>query len=328
MLHSTWAAAIVPVIKADGRIRICGDYKTTVNKVSKPDSYPIPRTEDLLATLGGGKGKLYTKLDLSQAYQQVLLDDESKPYLIINTHHGLFTYNRLPFGVKSAPGIFQRVIESILNGVPCVIVRMDYILISGLDDDDHLKNLQEVLTRLSAAGLRLNRFKCTFMAVEVLYCGRRASADGTRPNEENIEAIVSAPSLSSVTELRSYLGMLNFYNMDLPHLATTLEPLHRLLRKNSHWNWTPEAQVTFEKKTKQLLTSSSFLTHYDESLELILACDSSPYGVGAMISHVMDDGSENPIGSRTLNSAERNYSQFDKEGLVNCAVMGRCFNIW
>ena len=296
-----------------------GKPSGTVQRLScsKLDSYPIPRTEDLLATLGGGKGKLYTKLDLSQAYQQVLLDDESKPYLTINTHRGLFTYNRLPFGVKSAPGIFQRVIESKLNGVPCVIVRMDDILISGLDDVDHLKNLQEVLTRLSAAGLRLNRSKCTFMAAEVLYCGRRVSSEGTRPNEENIEAIVRAPSPSSVTELRSYLGMLNFYNMDLPHLATTLEPLHRLLRKNSYWNWTPEAQVAFEK-TKQLLTSSSFLTHYDESRELILACDSSPYGVGAVISHVMDDGSEKPIAfaSRTLNSAERNYSQLDKEGLA------------
>lgn len=94
----------VPVAKPNGNVRICGDYKLTVNQVSKLDNYPIPKTEDLLATLGGGE-KL-TKLDMSQAYQQMTLDEESRKFTTINTHKGLFQYNRLPFGVSSAPGIF------------------------------------------------------------------------------------------------------------------------------------------------------------------------------------------------------------------------------
>ncbi|KAK3751535.1 hypothetical protein QZH41_019421, partial [Actinostola sp. cb2023] len=126
---SEWAAPIVPVLKPNGSIRICGDYKCTVNQVSKLDNYPIPKTEDLLATLGGGNK--FTKLDMSQAYQQMTLDEQSKSYTTINTHKGLYQYNRLPFGISSAPGIFQRTMESLLQGIPHVIVRIDDILVSA-----------------------------------------------------------------------------------------------------------------------------------------------------------------------------------------------------
>ena len=148
-----WAAPIVPVVKQDGSVRICGDYKSTVNQVSKLDNYPIPKTEDLLATLGGGNK--FTKLDMSQAYQQLLLDEDSKKYTTINTHKGLYQYNRLPFGVSSAPGIFQRTMENLFQGIPHVVVRVDDILVRSKDDPDHLANLEMVLSRLSTAGLKL-----------------------------------------------------------------------------------------------------------------------------------------------------------------------------
>ena len=118
---SDWAAPIVPVLKSDGEsIRICGDFKVTVNQVSKLDQYPIPKIEDLFTKLAGGK--TFTKLDMSQAYQQLVLDKESRKYVVINTHRGLFRYNRLPFGVSSAPGIFQRTMENLLQGIPGVVV--------------------------------------------------------------------------------------------------------------------------------------------------------------------------------------------------------------
>ena len=106
--YSRWAAPIVPVLKSDGTVRICGDYKQTINKAAHCDNYPLPCTEDLLATPngGGGGGQKFTKLDLSHAYQQILLDNESREYLTVNTHCGLFQSIRLQFGVHSASGVF------------------------------------------------------------------------------------------------------------------------------------------------------------------------------------------------------------------------------
>ena len=129
---SEWAAPIVPVVKRDGSIRICGDYKVTINKAAKVDSYPLPRIEDLFATLG--KGKTYTKLD-----QQIELDDKSKELATINTQKGLYRYCRLPFGVSSAPTIFQRTIEGILHSIPNVAVYMyiDDILVTGSSESKH-----------------------------------------------------------------------------------------------------------------------------------------------------------------------------------------------
>ena len=120
-----WAAPIVPIVKEDKSIRVCGDYKATVNQAAKLDNYPIPKAEDLFATLNGGD-KL-SKLDMSQAYQQIPLEDQSKKFTTINTHKGLFQFNRLPYGVSSSPGIFQRTMENLLQGIPFVVVRVDDI---------------------------------------------------------------------------------------------------------------------------------------------------------------------------------------------------------
>ena len=126
---ANWAAPIVPVIKKDGSVRICGDYKVTINQATNVDSYPLPKIDDLLASLG--LGKIFSKLDHAHAYQQVLLDEESRRYVVVNTHKGLYQYNRLPFGVSSAPSIFQRTIEEVLQGIPHVCVYLDDILIAG-----------------------------------------------------------------------------------------------------------------------------------------------------------------------------------------------------
>ena len=110
--HSDWAAPIVPVVKKDGPVRICGDYRLTVNCAAKPDTYPLPRVDDIFASLSGGK--IFSKLDLANAYQQVPLDSQSKQLVTINTHKGLYCYNRLPFGISAAPSIFQHTMENVL----------------------------------------------------------------------------------------------------------------------------------------------------------------------------------------------------------------------
>ena len=139
-----WAAPVVPVLKQDKKsLRLCGDFKLTVNKASKLDKYPIPKIEDLFARLTGGKS--FSKLDMSQAYQQLVLDEESHEYVMINTHRGPYRYNRLPFGVSSASGIFQQVMESILRGLPGVVVYLDDILITAPTDEEHVGTLAVVV---------------------------------------------------------------------------------------------------------------------------------------------------------------------------------------
>ena len=141
---SDWAAPIVPVVKSNGSIRICDDYKLTIHQVAETDTYPLPRI-DLFASLLEGKSS--TKLDLAHAYQQIPFDAESKKYTTINSHKGLYSYNRLPFGVASVPSIFQRTMENILQGLPHVCVYIDDILVTGATDEEHLRNLEEVLAR-------------------------------------------------------------------------------------------------------------------------------------------------------------------------------------
>ena len=226
-----WAAPIVAVVKSDkSSIRICGDFSVTINPVSKLDRYPIPKVEDLFTRLK--KGKYFSKLDLSQAYQQVLLQEDSKNLVVINTHRGLFRYTRLPFGISSAPGIFQRVIESLLKGIDGVVAYMDDILITGNSEENHLKALDEVLSRLDKAGLRVKQAKCEFMRESVTYLGHRIDADGLHPLPDRVRAIQEAPTPTSVQTLKSYLGMLTYYNKFLPSPSTVLRPLHYLLRKD------------------------------------------------------------------------------------------------
>ena len=154
--HSEWATPLVARMKADKKsIRLCGDFKVTVNPVAKLDRYPVPKVEDLFATLK--RGRLFTKLDLRHAYQQLPLDEDSKKYVVINTTKGLFRYTRLPYGISSAPGIFQREMEHLFQGIPGVVVYLDDILITGEDEVSHLRTLESVLGRLSETGLKVKK---------------------------------------------------------------------------------------------------------------------------------------------------------------------------
>ena len=209
MEFAEWAAPIVPVVKRDGSVRICGDYKVSVNRAAKVDAYPLPRIEDLFASLNGGTR--FTKLDLAHAYQQVPLDEESKNLVAVNTHKGLYRYHRLPLGVSSAPSIFQRIMENILCDIPHVYVYIDDILITGKTETDHLETLDKVLQRLGEAGLKLKRNKCSFMLSSVECLGHSISAEGLHPTKEKIRAILDAPAPQNVTQLRSFLGLVNYY---------------------------------------------------------------------------------------------------------------------
>ena len=138
---------------------------------------------------------------------------------------GHFRYNRLPFSISSAPGIFQQVMENLLRGIPRVIVYLDGILITEDNEEEHLSTLNAVLTRLQESGLPLKRGKCTFLAPSVEYLGYCIDKQGLHPTNEKVKAIKEAPATKNITQLKAYLGLLSYYSRFLPHLPSILAPL-------------------------------------------------------------------------------------------------------
>nr|XP_024658736.1 uncharacterized protein K02A2.6-like [Maylandia zebra] len=306
---------IVPVNKKDGSVRLCGAFKVTLNSQLCVDKYLLPRIEDLFASLAGGQH--FSKLDLANAYLQMEVEEESKKLLTISTQKGLFRFNRLPFGVAPSPALFQKAMDQVLLGLPYTHCYLDDILVSGPDKQTHLRTLKAVLGRLEDYGLRLKQEKCLFFQESVEYLGHIIDAAGLHKSPEKVRAVMEAPAPADVSQLRSFLGMLNYYGRFIPDLATVLKPLNELLSKEKKWQWTSACESAFQK-AKERLASPKILTHYNPELPLRLACDASPYGVGAVLSHVMPDGQERPIAyaSRTLSEAERNYAQIEREALA------------
>ena len=223
----------------------------------------------------------------------------------------------LPYGISAAPAIFQRVMDGLLAGLPGTVVFFDDILVTGKTESEHIENLERVLSKLQQAGLRLKLSKCEFNKEMIRYLGFIIDKNGLHTDDEKAESVLNAPEPSNVSELKSYLGMLNFYHKFLPSVADLLEPLHVLLRQDVEWKW-EESQRSAFIASKQLLASAEVLTHFNNELPLVMSVDASPYGVEAVLAHVMPDGSERPIAykSRSLNDAERGYAQVEKEGLA------------
>ncbi|XP_017469325.1 PREDICTED: uncharacterized protein K02A2.6-like [Rhagoletis zephyria] len=178
--NSDWGTPLVPVVKPNGDLRICGDYKSTINKYLSDVRYPLPRIDELFASM---QGQLFSKLDLSNAYNQLVLDEASQMLCAWSTHVGIFKMTRLPFGVKPAAAIFQKTIENILRGIPNVVNYLDDIVITGSDFSDHVKTIETVLTKLRAVGLRLN-----------------ANRNGLTKNKDRVKSVVDAPVPQNVSE--------------------------------------------------------------------------------------------------------------------------------
>ena len=210
------------------------------------------------------------------------MNDNSKSYLTINTHKGLYSYNRLVFGISASPSIWQRTMDQVLKGIPNTSCILDDIIITGKTDDEHLKTLEAVLQRLMDYNLRVNEAKCKFFQEEITYCGHKIDANGLHKMQDKIEAVINAPKPENVTQLRAFLGLVNYYSHFLPNLASVLRPLYQLLKQNVKFIWTETAQKAFQN-VKEMITSDIVLTH-DPDLPVKLACDSSSYGLEAVIS--------------------------------------------
>lgn len=209
--YSEWATPIVVVRKKDGSLRICGDYRSTVNQAVKSNVYPLPTSKELFAKLG--KGRFFSKLDLAQAYQQLVVDDTTAELLTINTVQGLYKVRRLPYGVSVAPGLFQRAMDTILAGLPKVAVYLDDILVVSETAKEHERMLTDVFERLAKAGLRVQANKCELFQESLEFLGHRIDKCGIYPSEVKVEAIHKAPAPTNKKELQAFLGMVNFYNI-------------------------------------------------------------------------------------------------------------------
>lgn len=310
--HSDYASPIVPVLKRNGTVRLCADYSVSINKQLVVEQYPLPTANELFSKLHGGQK--FTKLDLSMAYNQFMLSEDSQSITCINTHRGLYKYTRLAFGLKSAPAVFQRAMEGLLAGMDGVLCLLDDVLITGSDEKQHLDRVHAVLKRLQAAGLTLQKEKCAFFQDEVSYLGYVISKNGLKKSSDKVEAMGNAPAPKNVNELQSFLGLVNYYRNFVPGASIILSPLYELLRKGIKWHWSSEHENAFNT-IKRVLASDQVLAHFNPNAKVILTVDASPTGLSAMLSQIEPDGSERPVSfaSRSLNAAEKRYSQIQKE---------------
>ena len=223
-------------------------------------------------------GISFTKLDLSHAYLQLQLDDKTKDYLVVNTHKGLVKYTHIPFGITSAPAIFQRTVDNLLQGMKHVVVYINDILITGETEEEHLNTLNEVLTRLESAGVRLKQSKCAFMVPEVVYLGHKISKEGLKPTDDKVQAITNMPQPSNVSKFQS----LPWDGIFLWDVRTSQWFWHHftgyILRKGIQWKWPSPENEAFEA-AKALLKSPKPLVHYNVDKEIVLTCDASQYGL-------------------------------------------------
>lgn len=268
---SNWASPMVVVEKSNGAIRLCMDCKVSLNKFVKNNYYNLPLVEDVLNDFQGCS--FYSMIDLTGAFTQVKVSKQSQEFLTINTQFGLYRSTRLTFGIKSAPCIFQNIIDNILSGMKYVLPYLDDILIGGSSFEECRNNTLKVLTRLNEFNVKANRDKCKFLVPEIQYLGYHLSKEGIKPTKDKVEAVKKAPAPHDLQSLKAYLGLLNFYGSFIRNLSTELSPLYNLTKKKVPFVWDENCQKAFER-SKILLSEDSLLVQYnsEETIGIFLRC--------------------------------------------------------
>ena len=266
--NSEWASPTENVPKMENgkmSVRVCGDYKL-VNVTIEDDKYPLPTAQDLFANLAhkGKKPTVFSILDLSGAFNQLEVDEKSSPLLTRNTHKGLYRTRRLAYGVKTAPSVFQARMDKILAGIKNVMCFVNDILVTGNTEQEHLKTLEQVLQMLDQYNVRLNKAKCQFMKSQVQYLGHTVNANGIQSVQDKVEAIWKAPPPTNITELQSFLGVVQYYAKFVPNLSTVFHPLYERLKADVEWSWDSSCDEAFNQ-CKRLLSSETVLTTMEAS---------------------------------------------------------------
>ena len=260
---SEWAVPTVHVKKRSNQIRICADFSTGLNDALQDHHYPLPSPEEIFNKLNGGK--LYSKIDLSDAHLQIEVDEKSSKLLCINTHRGLYKYTRLAFGVKVAPAIFQQVMDTIQGDLNYATAFLDDVLVTSKITTGHRNHIINVFDKLQEYGFKVKEAKCDSFLPEIKYLGHIINRDGRRPDPERANAIRNMQAPDNVQALQRFLGLANFYQGFIKNMQNLRGLLNELLKKDKPWWWTPECQESFEK-IKKTVTSDLSLTHYDPSV--------------------------------------------------------------
>ena len=323
--NSNWASPLLMVKKKDGTWRPCGDYRQ-LNLATKPDLYPPPHMEDVAAQLHGMR--IFSTLDLRKGYWQVPVREEDIGKTAVITPFGLFEFRRMPFGLRNSGQTFQRMMDELLAGVEHCFVYLDDILVASEDKETHKKELEMVLDRLQQHGLVVNLEKCSLFQEKVEFLGHVVDAEGIRPMEAKVEAISKYPRPATCSQLKSFLGLINFYRRFINKAASTLKPLtdatkgdgpkHRLL------DWSPEMEKAFTE-VKEALAAATTLAHPMANPVLSLAVDASNHHVGGVLQQ-WKEGVWQPLAffSKKLTNTEARYSTLDRE-LLACVAAIRHF---
>lgn len=309
---------IVP--KKDGEngeknYRVVIDYRK-LNKVTIQDNYPLPNISDIIDQLGGAK--FFSVMDLRQGFHQIALKPEDRyktAFTVLGSH---YHFNRMPFGLINSAPAFQRIMTFVLSGLigKICFVYIDDIVVYGDTLDSHNRNLDVVLDRLSQNKLKVKVSKCHFLKQEINYLGYVISNEGVKMDKSKVNAIMSMQEPKNPKQLKSFLGMAGFYRRFIPNFGIIANPLHRLLRKDVQFEWDDDCQFAF-KKLIEIISQDITLQYPDFTKTFYLTTDASNFGIGAVLSQE-NNGYDRPVAfiSRSLNSAERNYSTTEKECLA------------
>lgn len=315
--NSPWASPIVMVKKKDcNKWRFCVDYRK-LNSVTERDSYPLPLVSDTLDKLKDAK--YLSSLDIKSAYWQIPVAETSRPLTaFVVPNRGLYQFKRMPFGLHNAPATWQRFIDSILGPElePHVFVYLDDVVVVTQTFEDHVSVLKEIFERLYKANITVSWEKCQFCRPEMRYLGYIVDARGLRVDGDKVKAMLELPKPKSVTEVRRIVGTFSWYRRFVPDFSTIIAPITALTKKNKKFDWTSECDEAF-RKIKECLVAAPILTCPDYSLPFTIQCDSSGYGIGAVLSQPHKEG-DRVIAylSRSLTKQERNYTTTERECLA------------
>ena len=288
--ESPWSSPPVLVKKKDGSVRFCVDYRK-LNEVTTPDQYPLPRIDDVLDALENGR--YFSVIDLKSGYWQIPMKAEDAEKTAFRTADGLFHFTVMPFGLRNAPATFQRLMDVVFSGLKWqgLLVYMDDIIVYSSTAERHLFLLEQVMTRLSDAGLKINPKKTTLVAMEVSYLGHVVSAQGVKPDPKKVAAVQQLSPPRNVREVRSFLGLAGYYRRFIDAFAAVAVPLYELTKKDVTFAWEDRHQKAFDI-LKQRLCSAPVLAYPRRERSFVLDCDASDDAAGAVLMQIDEDGNE------------------------------------